>query len=106
MEYIDIEKDLIPYRFDILLDDTIYTMEIHYNAEFDFFTVDLERDGELLVVGEKIVYGIPLFQDVADNRFPNVVIVPYDESDNSSTVTWSTLSENVFLYVEGSVDDD
>ncbi|MCY7484437.1 hypothetical protein MC059_08670 [Paenibacillus alvei] len=99
MDYIDIEKDLIPYRFDISLADEMYTFEVHYNAEHDYFTVDLERDGEVLVVGEKLVYGAPLFGDVWDNRFPGVHIVPYDESENSNAVTWDALNESVFLFL-------
>ncbi|HEY2493249.1 MAG TPA: hypothetical protein VGI33_10095 [Paenibacillus sp.] len=99
MEYIDIEKNLIPYRFDLSLADEVFTFEVHYNEEHDFFTVDLERDGEVLVLGEKLVYGMPLFYDVMDNRFPKLSIVPYDESENSIAVTWTTLSESVFLYV-------
>jgi len=105
MDYIEIEKDLIPYRFDISLADTMYTFEAHYNAEHDYFTVDLERDGEVLVVGEKLVYGAVLFGDVWDNRFPDVAIIPYDESENSNAVTWDTLNVSVFLFlIEG--DDD
>lgn len=107
MEYIEIEKDLIPYRFDISLADEIFTFEVHYNEQFDYFTVDLERDGEVLVTGEKLVYGTTLFYDVMDNRFPRVPIVPYDQSEIESTVNWRTLSESVFLYlIEGDEDEE
>lgn len=99
MEYIDIEKDQIPYRFDISLADEMYTFEVHYNADYDFFTVDLERNGELIAAGEKLVYGMPLFYDIQDNRFPKAPIVPYDESERQSEVNWKTLGESVFLYV-------
>ncbi|MDR9857877.1 MULTISPECIES: phage baseplate plug family protein [unclassified Paenibacillus] len=104
-EYIEIEKDLIPYRFDISLADEMFTFEVHYNEEFDFFTVNLEKNGEILATGEKLIYGQPLFYDNQDNRYPKVPIVPYDESENESEVNWRTLNESVFLYViEG--DDD
>lgn len=107
MEYIDIEKELIPYRFDISLADETFTIEVQYNADYDFFTVDLEKDGEILVVGEKLVYGVPLFADVWDNRFPGVGIVPYDESGKSTAVTWDTLSVSVFLFMpEDDADGD
>lgn len=105
MDYIDIEKENIPYRFDISLADELFTFEVQYNPDFDYFTVGLEKNGEILAAGEKVVYGMPLFYDIQDNRFPLVPIVPYDESGNSSAVTWETLGESVFLYViEG--DDD
>ncbi|OMF09554.1 hypothetical protein BK129_01480 [Paenibacillus amylolyticus] len=99
MEYVDIEKDLIPYRFDISLDEEIFTFEVQYNEQFDYFTVDLEKDGEVLVTGEKLVYGTTLFYDVIDKRFPRVPIVPYDQSETEHTVNWRTLSESVFLYL-------
>lgn len=99
MEYIDIEKEQIPYRFDIELVGVVFTFEVHYNADFDYFTVDLEKNGEVLATGEKLIYGLPLFIDIMDNRFPKVPIVPYDESEKSTAVTWATLGESVFLFV-------
>ncbi|WP_422659121.1 phage baseplate plug family protein [Paenibacillus sp. EC2-1] len=107
MDYIDIEKNLIPYRFDISLEEEVFTFEVHYNEQFDFFTLNLEKDGEVLVNGEKLVYGSTLFYDVMDNRFPRVPIVPYDQSETESIVNWRTLSESVFLYlIEGDEDEE
>ncbi|WP_238188925.1 phage baseplate plug protein [Paenibacillus sp. L3-i20] len=99
MRYIEIEKNLVPYRFDMGIDNELFTFEIHYNSEYDFFTVDLELDGEVLVVGEKMVYGVQLFGDVLDNRFPKTPIIPYDESKKSQDVNWNTLSDSVFLFL-------
>ncbi|CAH1190294.1 hypothetical protein PAECIP111893_00261 [Paenibacillus plantiphilus] len=99
MEYIDIEKELIPYRFDISLAEEMFTFEVHYNADHDFFTLDLERDGEVIAVGEKLVYGMPLFIDTWDRRYPGVTLIPLDESGIYSAVTWDTLSKSVFLYI-------
>ncbi|ANS73710.1 hypothetical protein AWM70_03245 [Paenibacillus yonginensis] len=110
MEYIDIEKELIPYRFDISILNELFTMEVHYNDDYDFFTVDLERDGEVLVAGERLVYGQALFQGVMDNRFPKLTIVPFDESGQQNNVNAATLSESVFLFLideaEGEADGD
>lgn len=107
MDYIDIEKNLIPYRFDISLEEEVFTFEVHYNEQFDYFTLNLEKDGEVLVHGEKLVYGSTLFYDVMDNRFPRVPIVPYDQSETESIVNWRTLSESVFLYlIEGDEDEE
>lgn len=99
MNFVDIEKDLIPYRFDVPIADEMFTFEIHYNAEHDFFSVDLERDGEVLAVGTKMVYGVPLYGDVQDNRYPAYPLLPLDLAGKSSMVTWNTLSTSVFLYV-------
>jgi hypothetical protein len=96
---IDIDKQKIPYRFEILLADVLYEMEFHYNPGFDFFTVDLFKDKEPLVYGEKLVYGLPLFNDVYDKRFPAVGLIPLDESGQSVEVNAQTLGETVFLCV-------
>ncbi|GED69386.1 hypothetical protein BRE01_30880 [Brevibacillus reuszeri] len=99
MEFIEIEKDLIPYRFEIPLSDTVFTFEVHYNSEYDFFTVDLEREGTVLATGVKLVYGVPLFGDCMDGRFPKAELIPFDVSGSDQEVTWSSLGETVFLYV-------
>jgi len=105
MDYIEIDKNLIPYRFDVSLASAVFTFEIHYNSEYDFFTADLERDGVLLASGVRLVYGVPLFGDVHDaTLFPAVDIVPYDESGVSDDVIWATLGETVFLFVGGAAD--
>lgn len=65
--------------------------------------MDLEKNGEVLVYGEKLVYGQTLFYDVQDNRFPRLPIVPWDESEISTAVTWETLGISVFLFV---IDED
>ncbi|MDR4997897.1 phage baseplate plug family protein [Brevibacillus parabrevis] len=106
MEYIEIEKEQIPYRFEIDLSGVVFTLEANYNSEYDFFTVDVERDGEVLITGNKLVYGVPLFSYSSDERLPQVEIVPYDEAGITQEVTWSTLGETVFLYVfEGGAED-
>lgn len=99
-EYIPIEKDLIPYRFDIELGSDLFLMEIQYNDTHDFFTLDLYKNDEVLVYGEKIVYGVSLFTDPYDSRFPAPTIVPLDESGIESTVTYENLNETVFLYID------
>ncbi|GGA31044.1 phage baseplate plug family protein [Psychrobacillus lasiicapitis] len=96
-EYIEIEKELIPYRFEIELGAELFEMEINYNLMHDFFTIDLYKDNEVLVYGEKITYGVPLFAEVYDSRFPGPTIVPIDESGQEQRVTFENLNETVFL---------
>lgn len=98
-EYIEIEKDLIPYRFEIELGAEIFDMEIHYNQVGDYFTIDLYKDGEVLCCGEKIVYGEPLFSEIYDSRFPAPTIIPLDESGKETRVGWNNLNETVYLVV-------
>lgn len=99
MNYIPISKNLIPYSFDIKLGGETFTLAINYNATTDFFTVDLTKGDEILAVGEKIVYGRPLFSSYVDERFPNVAIIPYDLSEQETAVGWRQLQESVFLFI-------
>ncbi|MFD2867473.1 phage baseplate plug protein [Kurthia populi] len=101
MEYIEIDKDLIPYEFIIELDNDEYKLDVRYNETYDFFTVDLYKDEQLIVAGEKLVYGQALFASTYDPRtHPAQTIVPLDLSNHESTVTWATLNETVFLILQ------
>jgi hypothetical protein len=99
IEYIPIEKENIPYRFEVELEAEIYEMEMRYNDTYDFFTIDLYKDNEPLVYGEKVVYGVPLFSNVRDLRFPVVTITPMDEAGLEHEVTYENFQETVFLAV-------
>lgn len=99
MQYIEIEKKLIPYEFDITIAGKTFTFGIYYNAEKDFFTIDLCRNGEPVVIGEKIVYGRQLFASHAYADIPDVPIFPYDLSEKENRVTWENLNETVFLWL-------
>lgn len=101
MMYINIEKDLIPYKFDILLGEQVYEIEVHYNGVADFFTMNLTKNDEVLVVGEKLVYGSKLFETSEYKDIPDMKIVPYDISGESDRITYENFNEKVFLYVEG-----
>ena len=99
---IPIDKDNIPYQFEIELAGDVFIFEIHYNAEYDFFTVDLYRDEEVLAYGEKLAYGSPLFRTYADERFPKETIIPRDKAGVETAVTYQNLGETVFLFVSDS----
>lgn len=106
MEYIPIEKRNIPYQFDIALGVDIFTFEVNYNERFDFFTLDLMKDDQVLVQGVKLVYGVPVFAGIEDHRFPVPLIVPIDEAGKEKAVTWENFGETVFLaYGEGDGDE-
>ncbi|MCM3488774.1 hypothetical protein M3689_05565 [Alkalihalophilus marmarensis] len=95
---IPIQRENIPYRFEVELDD-VFEFELHYNSEHDFFTVDLHKEGEVLIFGEKVVYGVPLFINYSDERFPQVTIIPTDKAGNEDRVTYDNLGHTVFLFV-------
>lgn len=105
MQTIDIDKEAIPYQFDMELAGELFTMELRYNERFDYFTIDLLRDDEPIVIGEKIVYGRPLFSTLSDSRLPKDVIFPMDESGRAvEKITWDNFGETVVLLV-GEVDE-
>lgn len=101
IDYINIEKKLIPYSFDITLEGTTYTIDVNYNQLNDFFTLNLLRNGEVIVLGEKLVYGKPLFLSALHKEVPDVSIIPYDLSEKATEVTFDNLGENVYLYMVG-----
>lgn len=103
MEYIKIDKELIPYEFEIILKGETFKFEINYNNSHDFFTVDLYKNNEIIILGEKLVYGRPLFLPCLYKEVPKVYILPYDVSGNSDRITFENLNEEVFLYL---VEDD
>jgi len=98
-QYIPIQRDIIPYQFDITLRGRTFTFFINYNAGHDFFTIDLYRNDVLIVAGEKIVYGRVLFVNQQHLDVPTVPIIPYDMSLNEDRVTWENLNSTVFLWL-------
>ena len=99
---IKIAKENIPYTFNILLSDEWYEFRIDYNNTANLFTVSLSKDDVELCVGEPIIYGMPLFNDlVTRGDFPKCTITPLDASGEMDSVTWDNLSSTVLLTVTG-----
>lgn len=92
-----IKKELIPYRFDTEMNGVLYTFEIHYNSEYDFFTMDLFVNDDVQMYGEKLVYNQPIFQSLTDERLPE--IVPIDPSNKENKITYSNFADTVVLKV-------
>lgn len=106
MDYLPIEKDLIPYRFDIAINNETFTFEFHYNSEGDFFTCDLLKGETVLLYGEKISYGVYMFgaqlQDgkiITRDVYSKAILLPLDVSGQSTRVGWDELGESVLVYV-------
>ena len=104
---ISIKKELIPYSFNILLAGELFKMTVYYNESHDFFTVRLEKDGEVICEGEPVIYGFPLFGDLYQyGKYPALDIVPLDESGENDTVTFESFNETVFLTIDNGGDTD
>lgn len=98
-EYIEIDKDEIPYSFEIELAGEVFEIEVNYNQTHDFFTVDLFKDGGVLVIGEKLIINRPLFKNRVNIDLPKVQIIPKDRANSATRITYENLNETVFLYV-------
>lgn len=100
--YLDIEKEKIPYVFEVSLQGNTYEMEINYINEGDYFTVDLIKDNRVLIEGEKILYRKPLFTSILYKDIPNLSIIPYDLREEEKRITYENFYESIFLYlIEG-----
>lgn len=106
MRYLPIEKDKIPYSFDVKLSDRLYTITIKYNQISDEFTADLELGGKVLVQGKKILLGEPIFGEFAyDNNlnynpdFYRETLLPYDFSWQEEVINLDNFGDKVKIYV-------
>lgn len=97
---IEINKEMIPYTFSIVLGGEWFELGIGYNQTRDLFTVTLSKDDTVLVYNEPVIYGMPLFGDLyRSGLYPMLDIVPYDESEQETAVTWDNLGDTVFLTI-------
>lgn len=103
-EYIAIDKNEIPYSFEIELAGEIFELEVNYNQTHDFFTVDLFKGDGVLVIGEKLILNRPLFRNCVDIGLPKIQIIPKDRANSATRITYENLNETVFLYV-GEIDE-
>ncbi len=101
LDRIEITKDLIPYTFEISLADELFNITVNYNSYADMFTLDLEKDGRIICAGEPLIYGVPLWENLfICGSYPELSIVPLDESGEMNTVTYDNLNETVFLTID------
>ena len=97
-DYIEIKKDLVPYRFNILLGGGWFELGIGYNKTADMYTVSLYKDAQL-VATEPLILNAPLFQDVYQpGDFPALTLVPYGA--DADAVTQASLGATVFLTID------
>lgn len=101
MQYIEIEKELIPYTFEITLGMEVFVFDVLYNDREELFTVNLyDTDRNPLAYGEPLIYGEVLFNAVRDLDFPIVEIRPIDESGKETAITFGNMNDTVLLAVD------
>ena len=98
---IEIELDLMPYNFDIVLAGELFNLEFFYNSVGDFYTVTLRSGDDVFAYNEPIVYGVELFKNVyIADKFPRLSIVPLDESGTNEVANKATFNRTVFLTID------
>lgn len=77
-----------------------FTIEFDYRERYDNFYFNLyDADDNPLITGEKLVYGVPLW-NINDANLPSVTIIPLDETGVENTVSIDNFQVSVFLYFE------
>ncbi|KGN04169.1 phage baseplate plug family protein [Clostridium haemolyticum] len=104
IEIIDIDKNMIPYEFELELSNRIYTFEIDYNFMFDFLTVTLKLNDKVLAT-EKAVLNEILFKEFYidkehnfNEEFPKELLYFGSNDNNVIRLTFDNLGEEVNLY--------
>jgi len=99
LQYVPLDKHRVPYSADIRIQGESFKFTFHYNKVGDFFTIDLQRDGNYLAQGEMVVYNRPLFYSYANHLFPVMAIVPFGVSGQHTRVGWEEMGNDVYLYL-------
>ena len=106
VEYLQIEKDNIPYSFTYDYKGNIFEFYVRYNDEHDYFTIDLysldNDEKRALVLGEKIMLGQILFDNIAYTNIDLPMFMPYDFTNTIDKMGFDEI-DNIYLVV---VEDD
>ncbi|MGC1137796.1 hypothetical protein V7E39_09560 [Bacillus sp. B38] len=110
-DYIPFDIEDIPQQFEFDLADDTFILRINYNQSDDSFSLDLyEQDMTPIVLGEKLILNVPLWDDIVNENLPAPALIPLDESNSETRVTYKNFMETVFLYIDdvadGSEGDD
>ncbi|HMV45047.1 MAG TPA: hypothetical protein PK079_25120 [Leptospiraceae bacterium] len=102
LRIIEINPSEIPIQRTYTIGNVDYTFAFTYNARFDFISVSISLDGEI-VFSTKLTYGINM---LFGNHTIPFAVVPmaevdlYKEGFESLKVNKETLGSKVFLYFE------
>lgn len=108
LNYLPIEVENIkesPDLFEVEINNVTLIFLVYYNKIYDYFGFNIySKDGEVIIEGRKIVYGVNMFSDVVDNRLPNVKIYPYSKNSEITSITYNNFMDDVKPYiVEGDI---
>lgn len=110
-DYIPVDKDALPERFDIELGVQLYSLQFNYNETGDFFTIDLYTKQEGVdipfIMGEKLMLDLPLWGSISREDIPAPTLIPMDVGGKEKRITYDNFMDSVFLYIaDGGGDDE
>lgn len=101
-DYLDFDFADLPETFEHTFNDVKYNFRLYYNTWADAFYLDIWDENDVIIVwGEKLVYGMPVWGTINDQRLPIVEMVPIDEDQAASTVDALTFPTTVRLSFTG-----
>lgn len=101
MDFIPIDKEMLPEQFEVELGEENFIFEFRYNETYDFFICDLyDIDNEPIVLGEKLMINKPLWSEITRIDLPAPTLIPLDESNQTSRITYDNFGVSVFLYID------
>lgn len=106
-DFIDVDVANFPEEFEIeLAGDNVY-LRFDFNEQEEFYTVDLfDSSHDVIVTGEKLIYGQRLWHDFSKPEIPQIDIVPTDLSGEENTITAENFGVTVFLYIMDFEEDE
>lgn len=104
MKVLYVDKQQMPLSMLIIIEGEQYRLRWRYNYYYDFFTIDVYKDEEMLIAGEKIVLNKPLFTSTK-YLFEKTYFTPLDLSGQIQRITYDNFNTEVLLYVTN-LDDD
>lgn len=89
-----------PQKFQCRIRRVMMEFVVRYNAEGDFYTLDvLDQDGVPIVYGRPVIYGTDVLEGVVDDRLPAVSLIAADLAGRRHEVGRGALGEDVQLWV-------
>lgn len=105
-EYLPVDVDDIPERFDVDIEDETFIFQVNYNMSQKYYTIDLyTSDEDPIMLGEKLVLNEPLWEGIYDERLPAPTLIPMDEAGLAKAITPDNFMKTVFIFFDNIVQD-
>ena len=89
-----------PQRFQCRVAGVLLGVEVRYNSEGDFYTIDVyDAEGSPIVLGKTVVYGADLLGGIVDDRLPDVMIVAANTAGAHDSAGKGDFGVDVHLWI-------